>query len=473
MTLDLEGKKTLGEAMFGSAELGDRRRTARLVATFDQLRRHPGSTLPNKLASPPDLKALYRLMERPEVTHEAILAPLRAYTLKNIAACQGPVLLIHDATELDYTHRHPLAEQLGQIGGGLGRGYICHNVLAVDPQTQSVLGLMDQILHCRDEVPEKETMAAHRARATRESRLWTKGTRHLPRERRLVDVADQGADCFEFLEHECHSGRTFVVRVYKPRIVQGGHDGAGPKHYLGKYVRGLPELGRFTMDVQSQRKRNAPFRSARVGAEFVVRGGALLVHPPHAKWGEHGDDPLPLYAVLVTEVHPPKGEKPVEWLLLTNEVVETFAAAWRVAEWYECRWIVEEYHKGQKTGVAIEELQFTTADRLQPAIALLSAVALTLLDLRDCSRRDDAKTRPATTVVGHDYVAVLTAWRYGEVRLKISVHDFYYALARLGGHQNRKNDHPPGWLVLWRGWTKLQGMLDGYLAARRKSSGQT
>ena len=100
-------------------------------------------------------------------------------------------------------------------------------------------------------------------------------------------------------------------------------------------------------------------------------------------------------------------------------------------------------------------------------------MALTLLDLRDCSRRDDAKTRPATTVVGHDYVAVLTAWRYGEVRLKISVHDFYYALARLGGHQNRKNDHPPGWLVLWRGWTKLQGMLDGYLAARRKSSGQT
>src|SRR4030042_3748146 len=93
MTLDVDEKETLGEAMFGSAELGDRRRTARLVMTFDQLRRHPGSTLPNKLASPPDLKGLYRLMDRPEVTHEALMTPLRAYTLKNIAACAGPVLV--------------------------------------------------------------------------------------------------------------------------------------------------------------------------------------------------------------------------------------------------------------------------------------------------------------------------------------------------------------------------------------------
>jgi hypothetical protein len=471
MTLGVDGTETLGEAMFGSAELGDRRRTARLAATFDQLRRHPGSTLPNKLASPPDLKALYRLMDRPEVTHESLMTPLRAYTLKNMAACRGAVVLIHDATELDYTDRQPLAEHLGQIGSGWGRGYICQNVLAVDSQTHSVLGLLDQILHCRDRVPKTETLPEHRARATRESLLWIKGTRHLPRDRRCVDVADQGADTFEFLEHEHHGGRTFVIRACKCRVVQGGHDGRGPEQYLSDYVHGLPELDRFTMDVQSQRNSDGSFRPARTEAEFAVRGGPVLIHPPHARCGEHGNAPLPLYAALLTEVHPPKGEEPVEWLLLTNEPVNGFEDAWRVAGWYECRWVVEEYHKGMKTGCGVEELQFTTADRLQPAIALLSAVALTLLDLRDASRRDDAKARPATTVISHDYVAVLTAWRYGEVRPEISVHDFYYALARLGGHQNRTHDKRPGWLVLWRGWAKLQAMLDGYLTARRKRCG--
>jgi hypothetical protein len=47
------------------------------------------------------------------------------------------------------------------------------------------------------------------------------------------------------------------------------------------------------------------------------------------------------------------------------------------------------------------------------------------------------------------------------------------ATARLGGHQNRKCDGHPGWLVLWRGWMKLQAMLDGYLAARRNICGKT
>ena len=48
------------------------------------------------------------------------------------------------------------------------------------------LGLMDQILHRRDEVSEDETLAEHRDRPTRESRLWVRGTGHLPADRRLT-----------------------------------------------------------------------------------------------------------------------------------------------------------------------------------------------------------------------------------------------------------------------------------------------
>ncbi|MSU80383.1 MAG: hypothetical protein EXS16_20135, partial [Gemmataceae bacterium] len=38
-----------------------------------------------------------------------------------------------------------------------------------------------------------------------------------------------------------------------------------------------------------------------------------------------------------------------------------------------------------------------------------------------------------------------------------------------GGHQNRKCDGFPGWITLWRGWQKLQAMVDGYRAAQRKT----
>jgi hypothetical protein len=452
--------------MFGHAELGDTRRTARLVATFDQLCRHPGGTLPDKLSSPADLKALYRLCACEQVTHAALVAALRLYTLLRIARHVGPVLVLHDATELDYSSLASLALNLGQIGEGHGHGYICHNVLAVDPATGEVLGLLDQILHRRDEVPENETLAEHRDRETRESLLWVNGTAHLPGSAQLIDVADQGAGTFEFLEHEFKSGRRFVIRDGKVRKVYAGHSRKGRQQYLRQYAQSLPELGRFTMDVQAQKG-----RKARTEAEFDLRGGAVLVLPPHAKYGHHGSEPLPLYVVCVSEVKPPKGEKPIEWLLLTNEPVLTAADAQRVVAWYERRWIVEEYHKGMKTGCGIEDLQFTAVERLEPAIALLSAVALTLLNLRDASRRPDAHTRRATTVVAEEYVEVLSLWRHGKIRLGWTIHDFFYALARLGGHQNRKRDHRPGWLVLWRGWSKLQLMLDGYRAAQRKKCG--
>lgn len=466
MSSQYAAEESLGHAMFGHAELGDARRTARLVATFDKLCRHPGGTLPDKLSSPADLKGLYRLCACKRVTHAALVAAMRFYTLLRIAKHVGPVLVLHDATELDYSTLASLALDLGQIGEGHGRGYICHNVLAVDATTGEVLGLLDQILHCRDEVPENETLAEHRDRETRESLLWVKGTAYLPANAQLIDVADQGAGTFEFLEHESKSGRRFVIRDGKERKVYAGHTREGKQQSLRPYAQSLPELGRFTMDVQAQKG-----RQARKGAEFVLRGGAVLVLRPHAKYGHHGNDPLPLYVVHVSEVKPPKGEKPIEWLLLTNEPVTTFEDAWRVTTWYERRWIIEEYHKALKTGCGIEDLQFTAVDRLQPAIALLSAVALTLLNLRDASRRPDAHKRPATEVVDVQYVEVLSLWRHGKIRRDWSIHDFFFALARLGGHQNRKRDHRPGWLVLWRGWSKLQLMLDGYQAAQRKKCG--
>jgi hypothetical protein len=171
MSLSYEAHSSLGRALFGTAELGDRRRTARLVHSFDRMCAHPGGTLPDKLASPPDLRGLYRLCDADEVTHEAVLAPARAHTHAQVAARPGDVLVLHDATELDYTTLSSLADDLGQIGKGDHRGYLCHNVLAVEPDSGGVFGLIDRILHRRDEVPEGETLAEHRDRPTRESRL--------------------------------------------------------------------------------------------------------------------------------------------------------------------------------------------------------------------------------------------------------------------------------------------------------------
>ena len=68
-------KEGFAEREFGGAMLGDRRREDRLRMVADQLMQHPEGTWPQKLSRPADLDALYRLVNRPEVTHAAVLAP--------------------------------------------------------------------------------------------------------------------------------------------------------------------------------------------------------------------------------------------------------------------------------------------------------------------------------------------------------------------------------------------------------------
>ena len=65
MIMRSDSNESFGEIHFGSAQLGDARRTKRLVACADAMCRHPGGTLPDKFQSPADLKAFYRLCSCP------------------------------------------------------------------------------------------------------------------------------------------------------------------------------------------------------------------------------------------------------------------------------------------------------------------------------------------------------------------------------------------------------------------------
>jgi hypothetical protein len=460
--MEMSGEQSFGEIHFGGAQLGNRARTRRLSKLANQLAEHPGGTLPHKLHDPAALEATYRLMSRAEVTHESVLASHRAETLRRIASHAGPVLIVCDGTELDYTRITSL-KRLGQIGGDSGhRGYICQNCLAVDPDSGQALGLVHQILHTRDVAPRGETKEHSRKRASRESRLWPDGTRDLPEESRLIVVCDRGGDTFEELEHECRSRRRLVIRSQHNRRIWLGHDGPSRPQYLHSTLRRQAVEGSFTLNVAATAGR--PARQARLNVSCL----AVRILAPKQPRGHHGREPLALWAVRVWEAEQPRGQERLEWLLLTNEPVRSLAAARQVIAWYELRWVVEEYHKAMKTGCQMENLQFADESRLEPMIALLSVVALTLLNLRDASRRADARTKRASTLIHQESIDALSLWRHGSIRTDWSVHDFFLALARLGGHQNRKSDKLPGWLVLWRGWTALQLMTAGARAERRR-----
>ncbi len=458
-------EESFGAAHFGAAQLGDKRLTARAVVTANAMMRHPGGTLPDKLARP-ELLGFYDFANNPKVTHDKVLAPHCARTHERMEACQGDVLVIHDTTEADYSGLN--VEGLGSIGNGHCHGLLLHNVLAFDYANREAWGLAGQFVHRRRVVRKGETQKAKREHPQRESRLWVKGVQAVgavPAGKRWVNLMDRGGDTFESFEQQHELGQFYVVRSKSNRTVQV-LDKLGRKiqRKLHPWARKLTHAGRRTVSVSAQE--DQPARQAAMAVAYA----AFTLPAPTSRRGQHGDAPLSVWVVHLTELDAPKGVRPLEWILLTNVPTQTQASAWTRVDWYECRPIIEECHKAMKTGCGMEHAQFTTRKALEVTIAMVSVVSVQLLRLRDLSRRPDADTTPATEVIDACYVEAIGLWRHKRIDLRMSVKEFLHALAYKGGHLNRKTDRPPGWLVLWRGWMELQPIVEGIRLAEMKRS---
>ncbi len=462
MTASIGGSGSFGEINFGTAALGDARRNRRLVRLANQIYAHPEGTLPQKISDPASYQAMYRLCKSQKVTHAVVLKPHRQLTLQKMQTCNDIVLVIHDTTELDFTSRTSLHDELGQIGNGKGKGYECHNSIAMAASSGEILGLANQILHHRANVQKNEGVAAKREREDRESLLWLRGSQAIgtaPPQSIWVNVCDRGADTFEFLDDQETRGCHYLIRSQKNRTILRGHgdeiDDEPQTKLLHDDIRNHPAWGGVLIWIPARDGSKARF------AKCLISAAAVRIVPPHVRRGKHGKQPIASWVVRVWEIDSPHDvDGPLEWILLTNFPVLSLEDATTRIQWYEKRWTVEDYHKALKTGLGIEKLQFDSIDRLEPMIALLSVIATMLVNLRYEARNEETANQSASQHVPPTYIAVLTVWRYSERRTDVTVYDFYMALARLGGHQNRKSDGPPGWITLWRGWNKLQQMVD-------------
>ena len=97
----------------GRVQLGDRRRTQRLVTVTTTLAHHPNGTLPTSFTKWTDLRAAYRLFAEPDVTHDAIVAP-HAQRVAQACRVPGQYLLVEDTTTLSFNTRAAVAD-LGPV----------------------------------------------------------------------------------------------------------------------------------------------------------------------------------------------------------------------------------------------------------------------------------------------------------------------------------------------------------------------
>ena len=197
---------SFGDDHFGSCVFGDKRLTDRAVLTGNTMMRHPGGTLPEKLPKA-ELFGFYDFANNDKVNHDNVLAGHVQHTRQAMEQCAGPVLIIHDTTEGDYSGLD--IAKLGPIGNGHNQGMLIHNVLAFDYGSREVLGLAGQILQIRRHVGKHESVSFSREHPQRESRLWIKGVNAVgrpPEGAVWVNLKDRGGDTYESLEVQQNLG---------------------------------------------------------------------------------------------------------------------------------------------------------------------------------------------------------------------------------------------------------------------------
>jgi len=210
-----------------------------------------------------------------------------------------------------------------------------------------------------------ESCAQRRARA-RESQVWSRMVEAVgppPEGRTWVHVGDRYSDIFDFLE-ACRQQRcAFLVRVAQDRRIEVE---PWQVESLLTSVRGLPGAAERDLELPARPKQAA--RTARA----VVSFQAATLHPPaHSR----RKPPLQVWLIRVWEPNPPpEVVEPLEWILMTSVPTRSVTAAWERAEWYRCRWVVEDYHQCLKTGCRLEQRHLQSDAALGRLLGFLSGL---------------------------------------------------------------------------------------------------
>jgi Transposase DNA-binding len=449
---DPDETEVWAEQQFGRADLGDPRRTRRLVRAAARIAAHPEKMF-NQIFDWNELRGFYRLCDGDCARYRAVLQPHWDNTRQ--AMRQQPlVLVLHDTTELDYSG-HAKLTGIGPIGDGRPQGLLQHNSLAVLPSPRRVLGLAYQQLRVRQPAPAGET-AQQRKRRPRESQMWLEGLRAAgvpPEGCCWVDVCDRGADDYEAMRAAREVGHHFLIRVTQNRGVFTSA-ALAEQSYALDYVRSLPGVSHDRVDIPGRGG-----RAARTAA--VTLAAAPVWVPAPAGTPRRSRQPiLAAWLVRIWEPEPPADvAEPLDWVLWCSLPSATPEELQQRRDWYCLRWLVEVYHHIEKNGCSEERRRFETADRMATCLAVLAVVAVRVFQMRTAlEEQPEASAGNVATAAEIEVVARLT----GGEAAGLTVRQFIYGVARLGGHLGRKSDGPPGVQALWRGYQRLQDVLQGF-----------
>lgn len=431
-------------AEFGAAQLGDARRTRRLVAMGAAIAAQPAGRITQVFSGSAEREAAYRLVENAGFSATDIATSIRAAAARR-AADFPQVIVPVDGVAFTMVYQ------------GKGFGPVCNKVhgngahamtaLALTPGGIP-LGLLGHVWWTRSTEPAPAYATDKRPIAERESGHWltvlSQATsvlrRHAPATRPWFQL-DRGGDCADVLLHALQLDADVTVRSCYDRNVTGGKlwSKAAAGTFLGTYLLRIAKPG--------TRPRLATIAIRVREVELHLRPG------PMSRGALH------LTKMRVVEARERRGAKHrVLWRLLTTLPVATFAQARAVITAYTRRWRIEEFHLAWKSGACGIELSWLRQrEHFFKWATLLSAVAARLERIRLLSRAEPE--RNAVDEFTRDEIDAAIALRKPK-GVTFGAHPTLGEMTRwiadIGGYTGKSSGGPPGIRVLSRGFDRVE-----------------
>lgn len=439
---------------FGHAELGDDRRTDRLLMIATAFAQQPTAPIPQACGPGPATQGAYRFFENDDIEPEVIREAHEQATLERVRP-HSVVLALQDTSWLNYS-THPQTQGLGPIGTPRQNitGLLLHSTLALTPGGLP-LGMLHTAVRARDPKAAGAARQRHlKPIAQKESHKWLDSlsacqqvAAHCP-ETLLVNVADREGDLYELFAQALAPTEDPPVHL----LVRSRHN---------RRLTGAPRL----LWEAAGRRRSCGQLSVRVGrrgqqparlATLSIRLSQVSLAAPAR---QSAQAPLSVWAIEAREVRPPKGASPILWRLLTTLPVNSMTEACEKVRWYAQRWQIEVIHKVLKSGCQIEQRQLENAARLERALAIDQVVAWRVLAL--CKAAREEPDAAVSAWLGRAEWEAL--WCHVHQRTALpksppSVGQAVRWVAQLGGFMARKGDGQPGPLTLWRGLHRLNDL---------------
>lgn len=456
-----------------TADLADKRLNDRLREVLSQLSGHPAASIPAACGGRADMVAAYRLFDNAKATFEQILRPHTEATRERIAG-QRVVLLVQDTSEIDVTRPEQQVVGSGPLDNGSRRGALLH-LLHAFTDDGTPLGTVHGTAWTRAEESKGTARRSHYERAAipieeKESYRWVTTLRKAQEQSdhgpstRVVCLTDSEADIYEYLAEATQKAESCDW------IVRGAHDRAllveDGRQSAGKNVRELVLeqriLFRHTVQVRGrkaklkcdQRKRRQPRESRE--AELVVRAAPVTLRPPWRK--DRKLPPVRTNVVLVSEVNPPDGDVPVEWMLFTSLPIENAEQVRQIVQYYTVRWMIEILFRVLKSGCRVEERRFDQMDRLLTCLAVYLIVAWRTLYVCRLGRSCPDITCEAIFEPAEWKSVWKVVRREDPPQTPPCLAEMVSLVAQLGGYVNRKRGNPPGPQTVWQGMQRMHDL---------------